>query len=132
MLYQGELIVRWLCARIGLVPTEHIKAIGRMKGEQILCAVGYDGFNGVSCHMHVAGDGNWINKEILFAAFDYPFNELKLNLVLGMVPGNNHDALRLDKHLGFKILYEVRDSHPDGSIYLMGMYRNECRWLNGR
>jgi RimJ/RimL family protein N-acetyltransferase len=108
-----------------------MKAIGRYKDGEIICAVGYDGFNGASCQMHVSGTGNWINKEILRAAFDYPFNTCGLNMVLGLIPSGNTEAIRLNKHLGFAILHRIGGAHPDGELIIMGMYKSQCRWING-
>ena len=133
MLYQGPHLIQYLREKIQLIPTENCKAIGRIEDGKILCAVGYDCFNGASCQMHVAGEGkNWINREILKAAFDYPFNQLGLQMVIGPVPSGNTDAIKLDLHLGFKLLCDIPGAHPDGSLLIMGMYKHECRWIHGR
>lgn len=126
-----DLLASWLCKRIGLVPTPHIRCIGRLAsdGSGILAVVGFDGWNGASCEMHVAGEGNWINRALLHAAFDYPFNVVGCNMVLGRVPSGNEQAKRLNLHLGFKIEHEIVGAHPDGSLFIMSMRRAECRWL---
>ena len=108
----------------------HLRCIGRLNAAgEISGVVGYDGYNGSSVLMHVAGEGNWINRDLLRAAFDYPFNVMDCTLVLGMVPSGNISALRLNTHLGFRVINNVHGAHPDGSLYLMSMYRDECRFL---
>jgi RimJ/RimL family protein N-acetyltransferase len=124
------ILVSLLCERIGLTPSPDIRCLGTVNSDgEIAGIVGYDGYNGASVVMHVAGFGNWINRDILKAAFDYPFRVMDCKVVLGLVPSGNVEAIRLNKHLGFKVINEIEDAHPDGSLILMAMRREECRWL---
>jgi RimJ/RimL family protein N-acetyltransferase len=91
--------------------------------------VGFDGYNGASVMMHVYGEGNWVSRDLLKVAFDYPFNHLNCNLVMGLVPSGNKEALRMNRHLGFKVETTLEGAHPDGALILMVMRREECRWL---
>jgi RimJ/RimL family protein N-acetyltransferase len=96
-----------------------------------VAVVGFDGWNGSACEMHIAGEGSrWMSRELLFAAFDYPFNIGKCQIVLGRVPSGNTSAVRLNLHLGFKIEHTIRGAHPDGALHIMSMRREECRWLD--
>jgi len=122
----------WLCERIGLVATRHLKCIANVIAGRILGVVGYDGFNGASAQMHSAGDGNWITRELLWAAFDYPFNACGLNMVIGSIPSGNTQALKFNANLGFKTQLVLEGAHPDGSLVLMTMKREDCRFLNLR
>lgn len=129
-----DLLASWLCQRIGLIPTPHLRCMGRLSsdGSRILAVIGFDGWNGSSVQMHVAGEGNWINRPLLYAAFHYPFVVCDCKMVLGLVPSGNKKALRLNQHLGFKTEHEIVGAHPDGSLIIMSMRREECRWINGR
>jgi len=120
----------WLCQRIGLVPTYHLMCIGRRSSDRIVGVVGYDGYNGASVMMHVAGEGNWFSKEMLFAVFDYPFNILGVNIVIGLVPSDNTQAIRFNTHIGFKVEKVIDGAHPDGALWIMSMARRECRFLS--
>lgn len=125
-----DLLATWLCRRIGLTPTPHIQCVARLSADgSIMGVVGYDGYNGASCVMHVAGEGNWISRNLLRAAFDYPFNVMHCQVVLGLVPSGNAAALRLNTHLGFKVVNRLWGAHPDGALVLMMMTREECRYL---
>lgn len=127
---QDEL-VRWLCERIGYTPTPSIRAIGSVGSDNVLHGVvGFDGFNGASCQMHVAGDPGWVNRAILHAAFDYPFNFAGCSVVLGVVPSGNAEALRFNERLGFRTVAVIPEAHPDGALVVMAMDREECRWLD--
>jgi hypothetical protein len=98
-------------------------------GKHLLGVVGYDNYNGASVQMHVAGEPGWVDRTILFATFDYPFRVMKCNMVLGFVPSGNKDAIQFNTRLGFKIENELQGAHPDGSLLIMVMRREECRWL---
>ena len=128
--HHQDVLATWLCKRIGLTPTPAIQCIGRLNAAgNVIGVVGYDGFNGASVQMHVAGDGNWISRQLLWAAFDYPFNVMHCNVVLGLIPSGNKSALELNEHLGFRVDTVLPHAHPDGALVVMAMYRDGCRWL---
>lgn len=131
---QSELAF-WLCSRIGLLPVpDDLRVIGNrsdLTGE-IIGVVGYNGWNGASCVMHCAGEGNWITRELLRVAFDYPFNVANCEVVMATAASTNIAALKLDKHIGFKIVAEIVGAHPEGALVIMSMNRAECRYLNRR
>ena len=125
-----DILGTWLCNRIGLTPSPNLRCIGNLSAEGgIIGVVGYDGFNGASAQMHSAGDGNWVTRDLLFAAFDYPFNVCKLNMVLGLLPSGNTQAIKFNTHLGFRTVLDLPGAHPDGSLIVMVMERRECRFL---
>jgi hypothetical protein len=125
-----DILASWLCKRIGLTPTLDLRCIGRLNAAgNIMGVVGYDGYNGASVQMHVAGEGHWMSRDLLWAAFDYPFNVMECKVVLGLIPSGNKEALELNKHLGFQIDTVLPYAHPDGALVVMVMYRGDCRWL---
>jgi len=125
-----EFLAKWLCDRIGLTPTPEIMCLGTVIGDRLVGVVGYDGYNGASIQMHVAGEGNWFTKESLRTAFDYPFNVLNVNMVIGLVPSGNTDAIKFNTHLGFQTDAVLKGAHPDGALLVMSMTREQCRYLN--
>lgn len=131
--YQGHL-AGWLCSRIGLEPTANMRCIGSVSfdGTTLRGVVGYDGYNGASVVMHMAGSPGWMDKELLHAAFDYPFNVLGCSQVLAFVPSGNETALRINRRLGFEDVAELDGAHPDGSLFVMRMKRDNCKWLAPR
>ena len=125
-----EVLARWLCERIGYMPTPHLRVIGNVTKEgKILGVVGFDGWNGASCQMHVAGEGNWISRELIRATFDYAFNVAGLKVVLGLVPSGNTKALRFNKHVGFIEIAKIDGGHPDGALVILELRRENCRYL---
>ena len=125
-----DVLADFLCARIGLEPTRHLRCIGRVRDDVLIAVVGFDGWNGSSVQMHCAGDDpRWINREFLHSAFSYPFKN-GCNVVLGLVPSGNERAVKLNHHLGFSTLVEIPGGHPDGSLIVMAMQKADCRWIN--
>jgi RimJ/RimL family protein N-acetyltransferase len=125
-----DILARWLCERIGYVPTPSLRCIANVSPEgKIFGVVGFDGWNGASCQMHAAGEGNWVTRELIYACFDYVFNVAKLKVVLGLVPSGNKKALRFNRHVGFSEVVRLKDGHPDGELVLLQMRRENCRYL---
>jgi len=130
-----DFLVGWLCERIGYVPTPHMKALGSVDSTNTVLkgVVGFDGYNGASVMMHMAGDHpHWMDRTLLYSAFDYAFNEMGCNQALAMVPSGNTTALDINRRLGFEVVVELPDAHPDGSLFVMRMKRDNCKWLAPR
>jgi len=70
-----------------------------------------------------------VQRDILWMIFDYSFNALGVEKVLGIVPVANEKALKFDLKLGFKIEHTIETSVPSKNIVLLSMARNECKWL---
>jgi len=104
--------------------------LGQVINNEIRAVVVYCGFYGKSCMIHVGSEGDhWLTKSFLRAVFDYPFNKLKLKVIIGTVAGSNEKALKLDRHLGFKDVAFIPDAHDDGDLVILEMRPSFCRWL---
>lgn len=114
-----------------LLETSDFNALGRFNAERkLIGVVGYNGFNAKVCSMHSAGDGNWVSREFLRDAFHYPFVTCDVNVIVGTVAGNNARALKFNKHLGFEVLFRLKDGWESGiDMVVMGMSKQSCRWL---
>jgi hypothetical protein len=125
-------IYEWVAARAGLVRTTDTQAIGEIRGDRIIAGVVYDGFLGGCCQMHQAIEGR-MSRDFVHAAFHYPFVQMGLNCVLGIVAESNTAALKMDRHLGFKTLCRIKHGGRGGEdVLLMEMRREDCRFLGGR
>ena len=107
-------------------------AIGReVRGELVAVCV-YEHFTAADCHVHVASDRRpgWCTRALLTHWYAYPFIQLGLNRVTGLVPANNAAALKFDLHMGFKPEGRLREALPDGSdLIVLGMLRRDCRYI---
>lgn len=108
-------------------------AISRAKDGKLLGGVIFTNYTGSSIAMHVASfDQHWLNRDMLWICFDYPFNQLKVLKLLGHVPSGNRKALDFDLKLGFKVEARIADVYPDGDLVFLSMLRENCRWLKLR
>jgi RimJ/RimL family protein N-acetyltransferase len=108
-------------------------AIGFVDGDDIRIAVLYDHYNVGSIQMHVAiDDPKYVTRRAIATVFEYPFNQLRVKKVLGMVNSENAAALTLDMRLGFKLEAIVEDVYETGDLYVLSMTREQCHWLRGK
>ena len=112
--------------------------IGQEKDGQLIAVVGYSHFTPNSCQIHVAStDVYWLNKYLLFAIFDYPFNKLGVKVIIAPIYKGNSKSLNLCRKLGFEQVADIPYGHPNGDLIVVAMKRNQCKWLqqgegNGR
>ena len=108
-------LIYWLCERIGYVPTVEMTCIGQWDNvtEELIGVVGYDGFSENMVEMHSAGEPGryWLTKELVFRAFDVPFNGFGVKVVTSRVSTGNPRAIKFNKGLGFKEQCRI----PDGA-----------------
>lgn len=110
---------------------ENLMCIGQEMDGEIVAVIGYTNFLPNSCEIHVGSTiPNWADRNILWAAFDYPFNKLKAKVILGQVCADNKEALKLNRHLGFEIVAEIPYAHQYGDLVIMAMKREQCRFLD--
>lgn len=86
-----------------------------------------------SVEMVVVSDGSkeWMSRQLLRAAFSYPFVQLGKERVTARIESTNHQAVALDEGLGFVHEGVQRRQFGDNDCVLMGMLRRECRWIKG-
>lgn len=124
-------LLPWAQERIGFKFRRDAYTIGQERDGELVAVVVFDNFSDADCNMHIASDGSraWLSKGLLMAAFAYPFIQLGLRRVTGMVPSRNEAALSFDEHIGF-----VREGYhphalPDDDVVSLGMLRENCRFI---
>ena len=98
----------------------------------LVAALIFDSFSYNSCHAHVViKDPLVIRAGLLYWAFNYAYNIRGVNLVTGLTPADNTEALRFARKVGFKEVYRVPEGYKPGVDYvLQEMRKDECRWLH--
>lgn len=124
-----ERIGPWVCERTGgtYEPTT-AAAIGWESEGELVAGVLYDQYNGRSICMHVAAEKP-VTRTFTKTAFDYPFNQLGVQKVIGLVDSTNDAALRFDRKLGFVEEARIKDAGKHGDLILLTMTKERCRWL---
>ncbi len=111
--------------------------IGMLRDGELIAGCVFNEWNGVNINMHVAAIGkDWMTKAYLWTCFYFPFEQLKVKRITGFVEDDNEQALRFDKHLGFKYETKISQAYEHdgkiGDIIVLCMRREDCRWLNLR
>jgi len=121
----------WITGVLGMQFSPYATFIGQEIDGEVKAVVAFDNILDKSCMMHTAAIvPNWISKDLLWACFDYPFNILKVKVILASVASTNKEALKLDRHLGFVDKAYIEDAHLDGDLVILAMRRENCRWLD--
>lgn len=124
----GQGVVDWVSARTrGAYGVS--RGIGLSRNGELIAGIVYADFNGRNVFMHHAIDGR-LTRHYLWMAFDYPFNQLKVERVTGMIPSSNLKAIKFAEHVGFVFETVLRDAHPTGDLLYYVGRRNNFRWLN--
>lgn len=91
----------------------------------------YSRFHEHNLEMSVASDGSglWMSKTFLLQAFAYPFLVLGKRRVMAVMEEGNHQAINLNRRLGFVREGLLRKWYGDKDGILVGMLREECKWL---
>jgi RimJ/RimL family protein N-acetyltransferase len=106
------------------------QCISRTEDGELLGGVLFQAYTGASIGMHMAGfRPKWANRDMLWAGFHYPFEQLKCERVFGQVPASNRLALEIDLKLGFKEVARIPRLYPGDDAIIVCMEREECRWL---
>jgi RimJ/RimL family protein N-acetyltransferase len=78
-------------------------SISRVKDDKLLGGVIFYDYTGESLCVHVgAWDDHWINRDMLFCMFDYPFNQMHVGRIFAKIPADNEHSLRFNEKLGFQ------------------------------
>jgi RimJ/RimL family protein N-acetyltransferase len=130
---QPEHVGTWVCERTGgKYSSVDSAAIGLERNGSLIAGVLFDHYNGRSIAMHVAADGpHWLNRAYLKACFAYPFIQLGVEKILGLVDSMNVAARRFDEHLGFVLEATIRDAAPHGDLLIYSMTADQCRFIRG-
>jgi len=124
-----EYLFEWASKRLDL-PSQAAYCIGNVIDDELRAVVVYCGLAGKSCQIHIASEGShWMSKDLLWVAFDYPFNKLGLKVIIGTIAGNNKKSLKLSRHLGFQEIATIPDAHDEGDLVIFGMRPEFCKYL---
>jgi len=121
--------------QVGIALTDDFQCVFWVDNKsQVEWVVGYNGFLGKTCNMHMVNlKGGYTPKELLRVAFDYPFNQCGMQKVFGVLNSHNEKAIKYDIKLGFKETYRIEGLHDDGGdIVYMVMDKEDCRWIKDR
>lgn len=113
---------------VGPTPFE-ITAIANRSGE-VVGAVYYTNFRGNSIEMGWAGEKGWLTRGNLAAMFGYPFLQLGVQRVWGLVHRHNKPSRALAEKLGCRVVGVADGEYgPGQDAIIYSMTRDACRWI---
>lgn len=131
MIVVGSGVVEWMRGKTPDFGATDAQGIGWAKNGRLVAGVAFTDYNGVNVCMHVAAEGkDWLRRQYLWTCFDYPFNQLGVKRITGLVGEGNLAARKFDEHIGFVLETTLADAHPTGQLLVYRMFRSECRWLS--
>ena len=91
----------------------------------------YSNFTGESIAMHTASwTRYWINRDLIYASFHYPFSQLGVKRIFGLVPEDNLQARRFNENAGLRYVARIEGVFPnDVACLVMRLDREDCRLL---
>jgi RimJ/RimL family protein N-acetyltransferase len=128
---QSEIVGNWVCERTGgsYSPVDSV-AIGLEEDGKLIAGVLFDHYNKASIAMHVAAEGKrWMTREYLHLCFWYPFDQLKVKKIIGLVDESNLQARKFDEHLGFTLEATIKDACIGGDLLIYTLTKEKCRFL---
>lgn len=129
MIVIGQGVIDWVSARALVIFGPACRGIGLERDGKIIAGVVYENWNKRNVFVHQAIEGR-LTRQYLWTICDYPFNQLKVERVTGMIPQGNPKAATAAEKIGFKLETVLKDAHPSGDILIYVLRRNTCRWLN--
>lgn len=110
-----------------------MEVISRTENGELYGGVIYENYTGKggSVLVHIGGfKPHWINRDMLFIMFDYPFRQLDCKQAFCQVRAKNTHTLEFCKSFGWEEVIVLEGVFPDDDMVLMRMRRDTCRFLN--
>lgn len=122
----------WVAEKCGTmwIP-DGCETIGWITGDGLTAGVWYKDYNGASIVAAIAISGP-ISRRFLWAIFDYPFNQLRVNKLICSIEDTNRKSLSLVKKMGFVEEARLTNAHPEGDLVLVTMTKEQCKYLKGK
>lgn len=129
----AEIIGPWVAEKCGYqwIPGRS-STFGKISDGRIVAGVAYEDFNGANVNCHICFEPNSLTREFLGLIYQYPFFQLGVKRITGLVVSTNQEALKLDMKMGFEVENVMKDAHPDGDIIVLVMWKNKCRYLDDK
>ena len=125
-------VCKFVSERIGAEDWNNCRAIGLERNGELVAGVVYDYFTGVNICMHIAArpGRRWMTKKFLWFIFYYPFVQLGVNRLTGIIPESNIDSVRFAEGLkNCHLEARLENAHPDGDMLIYRMWKKDCTYL---
>lgn len=105
-------------------------SLGYVSNNKLKGGIVFNGYTGLNVVVNFAGAGKWLAPELVKACADLVYNKLGCVRATALIAESNKKAIKLAKHAGFKEEGKLRKGAGDEDQIVLGMLREECRWLD--
>jgi RimJ/RimL family protein N-acetyltransferase len=122
-----------ICQQAGAPPDCNVcGVIARVKDDKLLGGVVFYNYTREAVFMHIgAWEDHWINRDMLWAAFDYPFNVMEVKRIFGEINEDNEHTLKFNAKFGFRTVARIEGVYPGNrACIIRRLDRDDCRYLN--
>lgn len=126
----GERLMASIDAKFSPITME---VISRTENGELYGGLIYENYTGPggSVEVHIASfHPRWLNRDMLYVMFDYPFRQLDCVQGFARVKAKNEACLKFCKSIGWKEVIRLEGVFPDDDMVLLRMKRDECRYLD--
>lgn len=129
MIVQGKEVCHWVSEKANIYINDDCQGIGYFSGNKLIAGVSYERYTGKSIMVHQRIDGN-APRGFWFSVVDYPFNDLGVTHLIGLVDSTNHKAIKINLKMGFKVEATIAEAGSDGGdLLIMKMTKDNCKLL---
>lgn len=102
----------------------------RGKDGEIAACVIFDSWSHNSVNIHMSIDNPMVLRHgLLDEIARFVYTEAGRGVIIGLVPGDNAKALKLNKHIGLKEVHRIRDGYKVGvDMVIMELRKEDCRY----
>lgn len=122
----------FVSGKVGMEGWSNFRAIGLEKDGELIAGVVYDNYNKATIFMHIAAKPGrkWLTRNFLWFMWYYPFVQLGVKRVTGIIPLSNKDSINFANGLkGARLEALLKDAHPDGDMAIYCMFKQDCKYL---
>jgi len=125
------IFIPYLCHELMLSEKPDMQCIVCMCDGDLIAGVVYENYEkNARISLHCAGIGKrWLSKQFLWMVFDYPFNQLNVNVIVNTVSSDNKDSIKFTEHCGFKEQTRIIGGASDGDLIIYTLYKKDCKWI---
>ncbi len=108
-------------------------ALGLVRSSRLVAGLIYNSEEASNICIHIGAEegSRWLTPQFLFAAFDYPFNQLGKRRITALLREGNTKAINFVENVGFNLEGHLAHYYSDGTARIIyGMLREKCRFLD--
>ena len=129
MIVQGKEVCNWVAEKANIYINQDCQGIGYLSNGKLIAGVSYERYTGKSIMVHQRVDSS-VPKGFWFAVVDYPFSDLGVKHLIGLVDSTNQKAIKINLKMGFKVEATIADAGSDGGdLLIMKMSKDNCKLL---